>query len=63
MEQRCTLPCDVSPGQTVLLPVLLRLPSEAGRYHLFVGMTDEGYGWFGPAFEVYLSVGEVELEP
>lgn len=63
IEQRCTLPCDVSPGQTVPLPVLLRLPGRAGRYHLYVGMTDEGYGWFGTAHEAWMDVGEVELEP
>lgn len=62
-EQRFTLPCDVSPGQTVVMPVLLRVPREPGGYHLYVGMTVEGYGWFGQVAEVDLYVGEVEVAP
>ena len=60
-EQRVSLPCDVSPGQTVTMPVLLRVPCDPGRYHLFVGMTDEGFGWFGQVAEADMSVGEVKV--
>ncbi len=60
-EQRFTLPCDVSPGQTVTMPVLLRVPREAGSYHLYIGMTDEGYDWFGQIVETDMYVGEVKV--
>ncbi len=60
-EQRVSLPCDVSPGQTVIMPVLLRVPRDPGHYHLFVGMTDEGFGWFGQVVETDMSVGEVKI--
>ncbi len=55
-EQRCALPCDVSPGQTVMLPALIRVPAVAGRYHLFIGLADEGFGWFGQVVEVEMFV-------
>ncbi len=57
-EQRCSLPCDVSPGQTVFLPALIRAPAVGGRYHLFIGMTDEGFGWFGQVVETEMIVLE-----
>jgi hypothetical protein len=60
-EQRISLPCDVSPGQTVTMPVLLRVPRDPGRYRLFVGMTDEGFGWFGQVVETDMTVGEVKV--
>lgn len=46
-EQRCTLPCDVAPGQEVEVNTLVRPPETPGRYMLFVGLTDEGFHWFG----------------
>lgn len=60
-EQRISLPCDVSPGQTVVFPVLLRVPRDPGRYHLFIGMTDEGFAWFGQVVETDMNVGEVKV--
>jgi len=46
-EQRCTLPCDVAPGQEVEVNTMVRPPDVPGRYMLFVGLTDEGFHWFG----------------
>ncbi|MDI6874284.1 MAG: hypothetical protein QME84_08400 [Actinomycetota bacterium] len=57
-EQRGTLPCDLSPGQSVLLPTLVRPPDIPGRYKLFVGLTDEGFHWFGEVLVLEVEVGD-----
>lgn len=55
-EQRCSIPCDVAPGQTIVVPLLFRSPPNPGRYHLFIGMADEGFGWFGQVLETEMVV-------
>lgn len=55
-EQRCTLPCDVSPGQSVAVPTLVRIPAAPGGYRVFIGLTCEGFGWFGGVRELELTV-------
>jgi len=57
-EQRGTLPCDLPPGQSVLLPTLVRPPDTPGRYKLFVGLTDEGFRWFGEVLVLDVEVGD-----
>ncbi|MGQ9475726.1 MAG: hypothetical protein ACUVSI_06470 [Actinomycetota bacterium] len=57
-EQRGTLPCDISPGQSVFLPTLVRPPDTPGRYKLFVGLTDEGFHWFGEVLVLDVVVGD-----
>ncbi len=57
-EQRGTLPCDLSPGQSAVLPTLVRPPSALGRYKLFVGLTDEGFHWFGEVLVLDVEVGD-----
>lgn len=57
-EQRGTLPCDLSPGQSVFLPTLVRPPDTPGRYRLFVGLTDEGFHWFGEVLVLEVEVGD-----
>ena len=46
-EQAAVLPCDVSPGQSVQVPALLRPPSQSGTYELYAGLRDRDIGWFG----------------
>jgi hypothetical protein len=59
-EERCTLPCDISPGQRVEVPSLVRPPLAPGRYHVQVGLLLEGGYWFGEAlqFEVEITAWE-----
>lgn len=57
-EQRCTLPCDVSPGQSVAVPTLVRIPATPGDYRVFIGLTCEGFHWFGNVLELEVTVGE-----
>ncbi len=56
-DQACSLPCDVSPGQEVGVPLLLRPPAAPGEYTLRLGLYAEGTGWFGEAMQVQVSVG------
>jgi hypothetical protein len=56
-DQGCSLPCDVSPGQSVLVPMLVRPPAGVGRFRLFLGLYHEGTGLFGELIEL-----EVEVE-
>jgi len=46
-EQAGFLPGDVSPGQTMEVPILVRPPQEPGTYQLFVALRDRTAGWFG----------------
>jgi len=46
-EQAAVLPCDVSPGQSIQVPALLRPPSQPGTYELYIGLRDKDIGWFG----------------
>ncbi len=57
-EQRCTLPCDVSPGQVVEVPTLLRAPATPGRYRMLVSMVREEGGWFGESVEIEVDVDQ-----
>lgn len=57
-EQRSTLPCDLAPGQTVVLPTLIRTPGAPGRYSLLVSFTNEGFRWFGEVLALDMEVGE-----
>jgi SAM-dependent methyltransferase len=43
---RAALPHDVAPGQTVVVPVELPLPTELGRYRVRFDMVDEWLAWF-----------------
>lgn len=61
-EQRCLLPCDVAPEQTVVLPLMLRLPREPGRYRLELDMTLKDGERFGETVRAELEVGEVRHE-
>jgi hypothetical protein len=56
-EQGAVLPCDVSPGQTVEVPVLLRPPAEPGLHEpgvfdLYIRLRDKDVGWFGTPLTV-----------
>ncbi len=54
--QRCTLPSDLAPGQTVALPVLLRCPGPAGLYTLRLQLVDEGLAWIGPVLQLQVRI-------
>ncbi len=57
-EERCTLPCDLSPGQSVAVPTLVRTPPQPGKYRVFAGLTCEGFHWFGKVLELEVTVRE-----
>ncbi len=57
-EQRSTLPCDLAPGQTAVLPTLFRPPGTPGRYRVLVSFTNEGFRWFGEVLVLEVEVGE-----
>ncbi len=46
-EAGAVLPCDLAPGQSAVIPVLVRPPREKGTYVLFTGLKDVSLGWFG----------------
>jgi len=46
-EQGGVLPCDVSPGQSVEVPVLARPPDQPGTYELLFVLRDKDVDWFG----------------
>jgi hypothetical protein len=48
-EEASVLPSDVSPGQSIEVPILVRPPAEPGAYQLFVALRDLAAGWFGSA--------------
>jgi hypothetical protein len=56
-DQACSLPCDVSPGQEVEVPLLARPPTVPGEYVLRLGLYAEGSGWFGDVLELLVVVG------
>lgn len=55
-EQRCGLPCDVSLGQEVFLPMLIRIPADPGKYDVVLTMVREGYERFGEKLEFILEI-------
>jgi hypothetical protein len=55
-EQRCSLPCGVSPGQAVDLPTMLRAPATPGRYRLLLRLVHEEGDWFGEIAEIEVDV-------
>lgn len=55
-DQGCTLPCDVSPGQEVPVPLLARPPAAPGTYTLRLGLYREGSGWFGEVLQLQVVV-------
>ncbi|RJP34679.1 MAG: hypothetical protein C4536_02460 [Actinobacteria bacterium] len=54
--QGCSLPCDVSPGQEMEVPMLVRPPAVPGEYILQLQLYAEGIGWFGEALQVQVIV-------
>lgn len=45
--QMGTLPCDLAPGQEVLLPTLVRVPQVRGEFRVTARLSCVGYGPFG----------------
>ncbi|MCX5907384.1 MAG: hypothetical protein NTY64_09410 [Deltaproteobacteria bacterium] len=43
---RFRLPRDVNPGEEVGIPVSFTAPSDPGRYRYYLGIVQEGVGWF-----------------
>ncbi|MBC7230340.1 MAG: hypothetical protein H5T74_08125 [Actinobacteria bacterium] len=52
------LPCDIAPGQSIIVPALLRTPDLPGRYTLFLCPREKIEGWFGG----YILL-EIEVRP
>jgi hypothetical protein len=46
-QLRSAFPCDVAPGDTVLVPMSFRAPDEPGSYVLVVDLVHERHRWFG----------------
>lgn len=55
-EQAGSLPCDVSPGQAVEVPLLVRPPGSPGAYVLRLGLFLEGTGWIGEVIDIGVTV-------
>lgn len=55
-DQGCTIPCDVAPGQSVPVPLLVRPPNVPGIYRLDVGLYHEGSGYFGDMLQLNVEV-------
>lgn len=55
-NQSCSLPCDVAPGQSVEVPMLLRRPGAPGEYDLDVGIYVEGIGLIGEPVRLRVTV-------
>lgn len=53
---RTTLPADLSPGTTQLVPVHVVAPAATGSYVLEVDLVHEGVRWFGTAAEASVEV-------
>ncbi len=54
--QRATLPCDVSPGQQLTVPALLRAPEQPGTYTVRCQLVKESAYWFGSSVELTVAV-------
>ena len=59
--QMGTLPCDVAPGQEVLLPTLVRVPQVRGEFRVVARLSCVGYGPFGEEASVDVVVEGQEL--
>jgi hypothetical protein len=57
------LPCDITPGQTIGMPVLLKAPYNPGRYRLLINLYEEGGGWFGSSVVAEIPVGSSSYLP
>ncbi|RJP32451.1 MAG: hypothetical protein C4536_06165 [Actinobacteria bacterium] len=62
-EQAAVLPCDVSPGQSIEAPILLRSPPVPGPYRLVLGLRDKELDWFGEIFVMEFEVKEAAGTP
>ncbi|MBC7246348.1 MAG: hypothetical protein H5T73_01035 [Actinobacteria bacterium] len=52
------LPCDLSPGQSASVPMVLRVPDAAGVYRLNLALFDFRYGMVSEPLSLELRVGE-----
>ncbi|MBC7228932.1 MAG: glycosyltransferase family 39 protein [Actinobacteria bacterium] len=55
-QQSCSLPCDLSPGQSVAVPLLARPPAAPGEYYLDVGVYVVGGDWIVPPVRLRVRV-------
>ena len=53
---RTAFPCEVAPGDRVILPLHVRAPDRTGRYLLEVDLIHEQVRWFGEALRVPVEV-------
>jgi len=57
-QPRTSLPHDLHPGESTLVPVVFRAPEESGTYELVVDLVHERHRWFGVEARA-----EVEVRP
>jgi hypothetical protein len=55
---RTAFPCQVRPGDSVILPLHVRAPGRAGRYVLEVDLVHEHTRWFENALRVKVDIGD-----
>jgi glycosyl transferase-like sugar-binding protein len=60
---RTAFPCEVQPGDAVILPLHVRAPGRAGRYLLEVDVVHEHVRWFGTALRVPVDVARPGESP
>jgi hypothetical protein len=55
---RSPLPCTVAPGESTIVPVWVRAPSEPGPHLLDVDLVHEGVRWFDSPLTIAIGVAE-----
>jgi hypothetical protein len=53
---RTAFPCEVRPGDSLIMPLHVRAPGRAGRYVLEVDLVHEHARWFGNALRVEVEI-------
>jgi mannosyltransferase OCH1-like enzyme len=59
---RTSFPCTVSPGESVVVPVVVEAPAVSGTFLLEVDLVHERVRWFDSTCRIRVRVGEVEPE-
>jgi Glycosyltransferase sugar-binding region containing DXD motif len=59
---RTSFPCTVSPGESVVVPVVVEAPAAEGAFLLEVDLVHEQVRWFDSPCRVRVTVGEIETD-
>jgi inositol phosphorylceramide mannosyltransferase catalytic subunit len=60
---RTGFPCEVGPGESVILPLHVRAPGRTGRYVLEVDLVHEHTRWFGSPLRTPVEVAPPDESP